>query len=613
MTELRERSADPVHWPTPVDVPGSDLLSVLTSHARSRTDEAALIQLGADGTESARLNYRELYEGAARVAGQLAEHTIPGDRALLVYGSSVEFATTLFGCFYAGIVAVPVPLPDGSVGGVRTSRLNRIASDCLPRLVLADQAPADLDIAALPVFDTRAVEAEFDGSDGPAAVPPSRLAMLQYTSGSTGFPRGVRITHANFIDNLRAATEAQELGEREPDEIVFVSWLPHFHDMGLAQILAPLLVGGTAVCMAATGFLRSPVAWLDAISRYRGHSAASPNFGYDRCIEQVNPAQKAGLDLSSWRIALNGSEPVRPQTLSRFARAFADCGFVAESFRPSYGMAEATVYVSGFRRSDDARTLTVSGSAIDARGEVVLNPAVRDAREYVGCGRWPANLELRIVDPATGASCAADRVGEIWLRGPGVSAGYWTSSPKSPTTTEAADDAVSAKGESTAELRTGDFGFVHQGQLFIIGRRDSVMIVNGRNHYAEDVERTAEQAHPALLRGGAAAFLADSGAARKAITIVCEVRRDAKAARELGTDRMAGSESSAATPVHQRRQELAEQITMAIRTAVSVDHYLAVADVVLLRAGTLPRTSSGKVQRDRCRSLLAEGGLRPWH
>lgn len=585
----------------------SDLVELLSELADQRPADLAVVSLDADGAEAQRLTYRQLHDRAVAIALHLRQYAGAGERALLLYPDGRHFLPAFLGCLYAGIIAVALPFPNTLTGLRRPlARLAAVARDCEPTLV-ATASPGGTEFGAAmlehgSVVDTAAISdtgtsdtaAISDIGSLPGRPPrfdPDAVALLQYTSGSTSAPRGVRISHANIVSNLGMAVAAVEATDLpDPSTFVVVSWLPHFHDMGLAQMLIALFAGGSSVLMPPVAFLTRPVRWLQACTRYRAYGVASPNFGYDRCVEKVTDAEKQGLDLSGLRFALNGSEPVRTSSMTRFAEAFSEQGFAASAFLPSYGLAEATVYVSGIRRPTDPIGLAVRPSAIDASGrvEVVAEPA--SARTYVGCGRWPDELRLVIVDPERLTEQPPDQVGEIWIRGASVSSGYWR-------TANADQDRFSGRLRETAEgpfLRTGDLGFVHNGQLFIIGRRDSLMIVNGRNHHAEDIERAAQASHDAIADGAVVAFLdRDGGDGR--VVVVVELRRGL-----IRKDVAGGGDDFVA------------EVTAAVQREVFREHQLTVARVVLLRPGGLPRTTSGKVERNTCRQRLHAASLTVW-
>ena len=497
----------------------------------------------AQGEEAAgRLTYAGLDRRARAIAAALAGTVPSGERALLLYPPGLEFVAAFFGCLYAGVIAVPAYPPRSRRAD---PRLRNIATDCRPRAVLttatllarceavADQVP---ELASALWLDTETLDAE-DKGFGPRA---GDIAFLQYTSGSTGTPKGVVVTHANLLDNLERIRVAFA---QAPDSVV-VGWLPLFHDMGLiGNVLEPCYVGGECVLMSPAAFLQKPARWLEAIDRFRGTTSGGPNFAYELCARSVGPEARAKLDLSSWSVAFNGAEPVRLATLDRFAEAFAPCGFRRESFAPCYGLAEATLLVTAARGvSDDL---------------------------LVSCGALPEGGEVRIVDPESGRTVPDGEVGEIRVSGPSVAAGYWN---RPEVTRETFGDGY---------LRTGDLGFVRHGELVVTGRLKDLIVLRGRNLYPQDLELTAEQAHPALRAGGGAAFSVEQRG-EESVVVVHEVERRAS---DLG------------------------KIADAVRRAVAEDHGVRVADVVLVRAGTIPKTSSGKIRRRECRARYLAGDL----
>jgi acyl-CoA synthetase (AMP-forming)/AMP-acid ligase II len=398
--------------------------------------------------------------------------------------------------------------------------------------------------------------------------PRQRVALLQYTSGSTGTPRGVIVTHANLMHN--SALIAEACGHRPGQTIA--GWLPLFHDMGLiGLVLQAAFCGLQCVFMAPERFLMRPWLWLQMIADYGACSSPAPNFAYDLCVDKVGPEQKANLDLSCWRNALNGSEPVRPTTLERFASAFCACGFRPNAFFPCYGLAEATLFATGRGAGRVlARRL--------ADGTLLANT---DSGGHVGCGLGFGDTEIAIVDPQTAVTVPAGQIGEIWLAGQSIADGYW----KSPEATAAAFNARLAasgdiEGRNLKWLRTGDLGFVADGELFITGRLRELIIVAGRNHFPTDIERTVESADPAIGASGAVAFSVDLDGAERLI-IAAEVRRE-----------------YARSPIGKTPRDFdPEAVRRRIRAAVVADNEVAPYEVVLLRPGAVPRTSSGKVSR----------------
>ncbi|WP_225849433.1 fatty acyl-AMP ligase [Streptomyces sp. HPF1205] len=537
-----------------------------------------------EGTAADRLTYGELDRAARRVARALRAHGVEGRPVLLAFPGSLEFLKAFAGCLYAGAVAVPAPLPEGNARG-RLGRATGILRDSGARVVLTDRAGAP-DVArwlATEGFDdvlcvaTDALR-ENDSSDDagggepfrPPATRPEDPALLQYTSGSVTEPRGVMVSHRNLTANHAALQRV--LGTTAADR--FGGWLPLHHDMGLAHLLHPLWLGSASVLLAPAAFLHRPLRWLEAVERYRVTVGGGPDFCYDLALRRVTDREVRGLDLSRWRLALNGAEPVRAETLDAFARRFAAAGLRPEALYPCYGLAEATLVVSGGAAGHPYRRRAVDA---DALARDVLAPAEpgRESTVLVSSGR-PVGVDLRVVDPATGREVPEGTVGEIWLRGESVAAGYHGK----PAETKAAFRAVLEGGEG-GFLRTGDLGALEDGQLYVTGRLKELVIVAGRNIYPQDVEHAARAAHPALAGRPGAAFSVPAG--RERLVLVQEVR-----AGQSGPDGLG---------------ELAELIRRAIREEFGVP----AANVLLVRSGTVRRTTSGKVRRTFMRAEFLAG------
>ncbi len=547
-------------------------------------DEWPLYTFLREGGEATRLPAGDLDRRARGIAAALGELCAPGDRALLLFPPGLDFIAAFFGCLYAGVIAVPAYPPHPRRGH---ERLRAIAGSSRPAVVLtaAESLPA-VESAAVHAPEIAAVRRlvcdslpEIDPWEGaPGFEPaPETPAFLQYTSGSTGTPKGVIVTHGNLAHNEEMIRQAFGQGR----DSVVVGWLPLYHDMGLiGNVLQPLWTGGSCVLMSPVAFLQRPRRWLEAIGRYGGTTSGGPNFAYELCVEKISPAEREGLDLSTWRLAFNGAEPVRAATLSRFAEAFAPHGFRREAFYPCYGLAEATLFVAGPLPGKLA-----AGSAFDAEALAAdqARPAANGdpgARLLVGCGMAWGDQRLAVVDPTTGGEVPPGKVGEIWVAGPSVAAGYWDQ----PEETADTFGARLAGEHGGSFLRTGDLGFVVGGELFITGRSKDLIILRGRNHYPQDVEATAEASHPDLQPGGAAAFPVDAGGEER-LVIVAEVRRRHEAASDPG------------------------EIAAAVLRAIADKHEARVHEVVLIRAGSLLRTSSGKVQRRAVRASFLAGGL----
>ncbi len=570
------------------------LVGVLSAHARTRPGRRLYTWLDDAGRETAHRTFAQMDGRARAVAARLRACAAPGDRALLLFPPGLEFAEAFLGCLYAGVTAVPAP-PPGS--GRRVERLRPLVADALPRLVLAPEAVVEgasrrrlAELAGLaaavwitpPADAPRATEAE-QAAEAPETAEeeveepaPSSLAFLQYTSGSTAAPKGVEVSHANllFMEHLLARTFGQ--GEAS----VIVGWLPPYHDMGLiGSLLQPLYLGVHCILLSPAAFLRRPRLWLEAISRYRATTSGGPNFAFDLCVEKVPEGERAGLDLASWTVAFNGAEPVSAATLDRFARAFAAQGFRRTAFQPCYGLAEATLLVAGDRDPEGPATARLDAAALE-EGRVVEAAGER-ARTLVGCGRVPPGVSVEVVDPETWRRAGAGRVGEVWVAGGGVASGYW----RRPEESRAAFAAALAGGSGERYLRTGDLGFLRGGELYLCGRLKDLIVLRGRNLHPQEIETASAGSSPDLAPHAVAAFSIEDAAGER-LVVAQEVRpRLRPDAATIGG------------------------LAAGIRTAVAAEIEAQVHDVVLLPAGALPVTSSGKVQRRACRQLYLENRL----
>jgi len=555
------------------------------ARALGEADAHIFLRDTAAGTVEERLSYADLDAAARSLAVRLRSHGAQGQPVLLLHPQGPEFLKAFVGCLYAGAIAVPAPLPGDR--GERLHRVSGIIKDTGARLVLTDAASA-AEVSLWLAMETRA-EAVVLASDvvgatsaaqdwEPPATGPDDLAFLQYTSGSTTRPRGVMVSHRNLLANEAAIGRA--LGTSSADR--FGSWLPHYHDMGLiAHLLHPLWLGSASVQMSATAFVKRPVNWLRMISEHGVTVGGGPNFCYDLCLRRVTDAQLAGLDLSGWRLALNGAEPVRADTLDAFAARFAAAGLRPGSMYPAYGLAEATLVVSGTTPGAPYRHRAVDPAALE-RDELRAPAPGEASRTLVSSGPVDQDFDLRIVDPVSGSPLPGGRVGEIWLRGDSVAQGYW----RRPSETAHTFHAVLAGGDS-GFLRTGDLGVVEDGELYVTGRLKDVIILNGRNIYPQDVEWAVREIDPALGAGGGAVFTVDAD--REQLVIVHEVR-----VPHTDTARL-------------------QDLTCRIQTLAGRDFDVPVGNVVLVRPGTLRRTTSGKIQRALMRKLFLRGGLSSLH
>ncbi len=425
------------------------------------------------------------------------------------------------------------------------------------------------------------------------------LALLQYTSGSTAAPRGVMVSHGNLLENSAHISRAFEV----TPETVSVTWLPVFHDMGLTNgIIQPVYGGRQCVLMPPHSFLQRPVRWLQAVSHYQASISGGPNFAYEMCARKITPEQRGALDLSNWKVAYNGAEPVRADTLERFAATFASCGFRPNSFYPCYGLAEATLIVTGGLVKDAPIVCTTDVAALEHNAVVETSEKQVNVRKLVGCGRAMADTRIVIVHPESSIACAPDEIGEIWVSGASVTQGYWNQ-------TEETGRSFHAHLADTGEgpfLRTGDLGFVRDGELFVTGRLKDLIIIGGRNLYPHDVELTVEQSHPAVRPGCCVAFSVDV-ADEERLIIAAEIERrfQPEGFRLNGESH---DYSNGSTP--NRRSPLdPDAVVKAIRRAVAEEHDVRVHTVVLLRAGSIPKTPSGKVQRRVCEARFRSGSL----
>jgi len=565
----------------PFQPPDISFVHRLRYWAVEQPDEMAFAFLVDGEDELISLTYRQLDQHARAIASRLMAEGLRGERAMLLFPPGLEFVKAFFGCLYAGVTAVPAFPPRRNRN---MARIQAISDDAGARAALTvhEITERGRDMMGEAQQQQRVLwlatdEVSADAADGwqMPAIGRDDLAVLQYTSGSTGKPKGVMLTHANILHNCSLITQAFETGR----DARGVSWLPTYHDMGLiGGILNPLYCGRPTFLMSPVMFLQKPVRWLRAISRYRVNISGGPNFAYDLCTKKVTDEQLAELNLSCWGLAFNGAEPVRARTLQAFGERFAPCGFRREAFYPCYGMAETTLLVAGGSRRSLPVVRSFDGSSLDERRVVLAAPGTDGAREVVGCGNVLPGEEVLIVDPDTCTRLPDDRVGEIWISSPSVGQGYWNR----PDATEGTFHARLAGSHQRRYLRSGDLGFFDDGELFISGRLKDLIIVRGVNRYPQDIEMTVERADPRLRTGAAAAFAAEVEGQER-LVVVSEVER-------IGSNCW-------------------EEVIEAIRRDVTLEHELPPDVVILVRAGSIPKTSSGKVQRHACREGFLNDSL----
>ncbi|TFW34664.1 AMP-binding protein [Massilia horti] len=577
----------------------ASLTERLRDHARRTPQRLAYTFLRDDGRID-EITYGELEWRAAGLASTLAKRAPAGSRALLLYPAGLEFITVYLACLLAGLIAVPATIPHKTRA---SRRLKALLDDADPALILTRSDCEAAIMASLSLVDAanRACLATdtLELFEAAAPLPTVQLgatAFLQYTSGSTSLPKGVEITHLNIASNV----EAIRHGFGFTPDTVMVSWLPLFHDMGLiGSVVTPLYVGFHCVLMSPAAFLKNPRMWLEAISHYRGTCAGAPNFGWDYCAKKIDEQHKEGLDLSSLTVAYNGSEPIRAATLREFINAFARCGMRSTSLFPCYGMAETTLFVAGGPRGREPLVRTVSKSLLEGNRIRDIDADDPDARAIVSSGHVAPGYRVAIVDPDTRRQVASNRVGEIWVAGPSVARGYW----QRPDATEAAFGARMAGSDTGPFLRTGDLGFLHDGELFITGRLKDLVIINGRNVYPQDIEEVIEEAIDFIEPNMCAAFPVEINGQER-LAIVAEANRSlVRAAQQAGAskeDKLRAKDDYLAR-IEQTAQHICKMIAQQFDVSVS--------SIVFVKPGTFPRTTSGKVQRSRCKELALQGQL----
>lgn len=563
------------------------LVDVLDRDAAERPDKTAFVFVPERGGAPLHLTYAELRRRARSVAARLAPRTNMGDRAVLLFPPGLDFIVAFFGCLAAGVIAVPLMVPRRTAARDSSAA---IIADCSPRLSMTsgevlESRPDVAERFADAGFGWMTVDAMGDtGAKADASLPVAGaddIAFLQYTSGSTSTPKGVAVMHCNLLANLEMVRRA--MGHTE--HTTTVGWVPHYHDMGLMmQVMQPLYVGATSVLMAPAAFMQRPLTWLHIIHRYRAEITTAPNFAFELCVSRFRADQMQGVDLSCWKMAVSGAEPVLADTMARFAETFAPYGFDARAIYPGYGLAEATLLASGGVRGRGVYARRVSREGLQ-RDEVREPLNAGDAQSVVSCGRSLFGEEIAIADPSRCASLPPCRIGEIWVSGPNVAAGYWRNPVASAETFEArlSDD------PDRTWLRTGDLGFLdEQGELFITGRMKDLIIIRGMNHYPQDIERTVQESHPSLRLDCGAAFAVGGETGGEQLVIVQEVERT------------------------QRRSLDFDEVRRCITEAVTRQHEIAIKTIVLIPPATLPKTTSGKIQRSLARKLWLGGRLPRW-
>jgi acyl-CoA synthetase (AMP-forming)/AMP-acid ligase II len=563
------------------------IIDVILAHEETAPDRPALVLDQGDGPLSS-LTYAELAAEIRRLAGALAVRGLAGGKVALLFSAGTQFALALLACFAVGSVAIPIaPM------GRRRARLQNMLGlmhDIHPDGLLIDDSMAgqfgpEL-AAALTSGPTRTIEFSALARDGddmaPVRLDPQQLAVLQFTSGTTSRPKGVMITHGNIIAN---ETMIQAAFGHDRDSH-FVGWVPHYHDQGLfGNILQPLFLGSTCVITSPAAFINRPMSWLQLISRYRAHTSGGPNFGYDLCVDYASRRGMPELDLSSWRVAFNGAERVRPSTLARFAEHFAPAGFDRHAFLPCYGLAESTLVTIAMPHRSAPLIKRYDSRAL-AAGRAEEMPAGIAGLERTGldlacCGPAMAGAEARIVDPETGVPLPDGEVGEVWLRGPHIAVGYLDN----PAATEATFGGRLDDGGPF--LRTGDLAFHAPEGYYIVSRLKDTIIVRGRNYAPSDIEHIWSEISGTVGQASCAAVELERDGSQHIVLIAEMKRGDARAASEEQVQQWAGQ----------------------LRTLAMERLELGITDLILVPASAIPRTTSGKVQRRQGGRMLIDGEL----
>jgi acyl-CoA synthetase (AMP-forming)/AMP-acid ligase II len=509
-----------------------------------------------------------------------------GDRALLLYPPGLDFIAAYFACLYARVLAVPVYPPHPARLDKTLSIIQSIVADAGPAVMLLSSSLRDVimsreeiraGFANMELLATDKNEAEdWSGQWKLTEIKGKDKAFLQYTSGSTTNPKGVVVSHGNLLHNLELIAKC--FGASGESRAVI--WLPPYHDMGLiGGILQPLYSGFPVTLIPHMQILQRPYRWLHAISRFKGTISGGPNFAYELCINKIKPEKREQLDLSHWDVAFNGAEPVYHHTLDRFTDYFAPCGFRRRAFLPCYGLAESTLMVTGGPKDKAPLTQNLVNSGL-MQDRVIISPEKNDeTRTLVSCGQNLSDQKIRIVNVESQDTCPDDKVGEIWISGPSIAMDYWNK-PEESMLTFGARLSDSKEGPF---LRTGDYGFLHEGELYITGRIKNLIISGGKNHYPQDIERIAESSHPAIRPAGCAVFSINNSESEDIIVVV-EV-------------------------LHKLNVKI-DEVKAAIRNAVSTNHGLYVHDIKLTRPGSIPRTTSGKIKHYLCKKEYMNGNLK---
>lgn len=558
------------------------IIDILYERSQTTPDRIAFKYIYDDEKKTEGVSYKSLWIEALIIANFLKERAATGDRVMLLFPPGLAYVKAFYGCLLAGMIAVPLYPPRRNskserILGVATSCQSSLALTVNSELININKILASTDqfTSSLTIYAVDDLHEEQKASSTYEKADCDFPAFLQYTSGSTGNPKGVVVTHGNIIGNLRHLT----LTAGGSTDDIFVNWLPLFHDFGLiTAVLWPVFLGAPSILMSAATFVRNPMSWLKAISYYKGTICGAPNFAFDLCVQKAN--QLDVIDLSSWTVAYNAAEPINPNTLKNFCLCFEPCGFKPESFYPGYGMAEATVFISGGRPQLRASQLVINKKSFSENKIEITTIENQFSTKLVSCGRTLHPHTLKIVDPTSYQEMPEMEIGEIWFAGPSVSTGYW----QLKELTDVTFNQVIGGDADNKYLRTGDLGFIYKDELYVTGRMKDLIILRGKNYYPQDIESVSVSAFPGLKYGRCAAFTIDAHHSESLI-VVAEIEREYM--RKFNSE-VAGTE---------------------IRKKISQDLEITIHEIVFVKPYSLPVTSSGKVQRAKTKQLYLSNDL----
>ena len=575
-------------------IKAATLVDILRNRAMEQPHQTIYNFLVDGETEEIALTYGQLEQKAKAIAAYLQSVCSPQDRVLLLFPAGLDYITAFFGCLYAGVIAIPAypPRPNRSLNRIHNILQNAQTNIALTTSETVQSLSCQLEVTP-ELQDLRWITTDtIDNNIATYWYEPSldedSIAFLQYTSGSTAEPKGVKIAYRNLLHNLEAIHRCF----RHSTQSRGVIWLPPYHDMGLiGGVLQPLFGDFPVTLMSPLMFLQNPLRWLKAISRDRATTSGGPNFAYDMCVRKFKPEQLRGLDLSSWQVAFNGAEPINHETLNSFVETFAPYGFDYSAFYPCYGMAEATLIISGGSNTAVV-TKTVRGKALEQNKIEIADDNEPHPHTLVSCGRSLFDQRIAIANPETLVSCKPGEVGEIWVSGTSIAQGYW----RQPQISEATFNAYLKDTQSGPFLRTGDLGFICEGELFFTGRLKDLIVIKGRNHYPQDIEKTVQETTSWIRPSCVASFSIELQGEEK-LVVLAEVERT-----YWSKNRSSSNGTAAMISV--------KDLTQSIRREISKNHDLQTHSILLLKPGTLPKTSSGKIQRHACRAEFLEGNLK---